>query len=250
MPPLGAGLAGSLGSLPPAPGASPAAPAPPAAAPVRPPAQSPDPGPTRPGEGLPPGDTRPPTPTPGECPGSVGLVGDSITAAAPYRQALEARCPGTRFTNAPGAYAFPGKSSRQMLADFETPLGAGHDVLVLLGGVNNNGEPGQVKADLGAMYDRARDRGVKLVAVTIMPYKGYPSWRPANGEHVRAIDAWIREQAAAGRFSGLVDAFALFSDPADPDAARPGWTSDRLHPNATGYAALAEAVVTALGAAR
>ncbi len=210
------------------------------------------PAPAAPQQGIHPTDLPTPTPTgaSGECPASVGLVGDSITAAAGWPAALRQRCPGTTFVNSPRAYAYVGKNTRQMRSDFETPLGAGHQVLVILGGVNNIAEPTQVGADLAAMYEAAQARGVKVVALTVMPYQGYSSWTPERGQAVRQVGDWIRAQGSAGKVARVVDAFALFSDPASPDAARPGWTSDRLHPSATGYAALADAVAAALRSLR
>jgi len=182
----------------------------------------------------------------GACPDDVGLVGDSITANAGYPASLRAECPGTRFTNQPETYARVGKSSAQMRADLPAVLPAGHPVLVILGAVNNTADPAGVQEDLAAMAAEARAAGARVVGVTVLPYKGYPSWTPARGAAVRQVNAFLEAEAAAGRLDALVDAFALLGDPADPDALRAEYSADRLHPDAAGYAALAPRVVAAL----
>lgn len=179
------------------------------------------------------------------CGSDVGLVGDSITRSAHYPRKLKGLCAGTRFTNAPDHYSFIGKRTDQMRDDLPRVLAAKHDTVIILGGVNNIYQGAAIQGHLAAMYRRARAAGARVVAVTVMPYKGYPSWRAEYGRNIRELNTWIRAQAGKD-VDVVVDAFAAFSDPADPDAMKRELTGDRLHPNQAGYDVLARAVFDAL----
>ena len=181
----------------------------------------------------------------GACPGDVALVGDSITVAAGYRQALQAGCPGSRFTT----YAEVGRPTPVMLSGFGEVTAGGHDAVVILGGVNNIADPGGVTSDLQQMYAQARQAGMKVVGVTVLPYKGYPSWSAARGQNVRQVDGWIRQQAGSAA-DAVADGFAAMEDPDNPDALRAGESRDHLHPNHAGYQRLGPVITQALASAR
>jgi lysophospholipase L1-like esterase len=87
---------------------------------------------------------------------------------------------------------------------------------------------------------RAHARGIKAIGATLLPFKGALYFTPA-GEQVRdALNTWIR---TSGAYDAVVDLDRAMADPSDPDLMRPAYDSgDHLHPNDTGYHAMAEAV--------
>lgn len=173
----------------------------------------------------------------GDCGRHVGLIGDSITAVPVYPRLLQELCPRSRFTNSPEHYARGGKRSDEMRRDIDKVLQADHDVLVILGGVNNNHEWRRVIDDLGFMYQRVRRAGVKVVAVTLLPCGRMQGWTPRIGRNIRRINEWIRDRDRL-EVDAIVDGFRHLGDPRDPDRMRLEFSDDGLHPNEAGYRAL------------
>jgi lysophospholipase L1-like esterase len=92
------------------------------------------------------------------------------------------------------------------------------------------------------MIRKARERGIKIYAATIMPYGGSAYYHPdaANEQDRQAINAWIR---TPGRFDAVIDFDKLTADPANPSKLAPAYDSgDGLHPSLAGYKAMADAV--------
>jgi lysophospholipase L1-like esterase len=122
--------------------------------------------------------------------------------------------------------------------------------LVILEGVNDIGNPTARKAPLptpeeliGAyrqIIARARDRGIKVIGATILPYKGAGYYSDAGDAVRRAVNAWIR---APGHFDGVIDFDRTVADKADPLTMAHAYDSgDKLHPGDEGYRAMAAAV--------
>ncbi|MCP2166293.1 Lysophospholipase L1 [Goodfellowiella coeruleoviolacea] len=88
----------------------------------------------------------------------------------------------------------------------------------------------------------AHARGVKIIGATILPLKGakFPFW-DENAERTREeVNTWIR---TSGAFDAVVDIAQVLANPTDPAAPRPGYVFvDGLHPNDTGYHAIAAAI--------
>lgn len=120
--------------------------------------------------------------------------------------------------------------------------------VLLLEGVNDIGSanpqaPVTATDLIGAfrqLITRARERGIKVYASPILPYKG-AKYYTEQGEAVRSeVNRWIR---TSGAFDGVIDLERAVADPKDPlrlaDAMQGG---DNLHPNAAGETAMGEAV--------
>lgn len=126
-------------------------------------------------------------------------------------------------------------------------------VIILLG-INDLGHAGGPETQeyvsaqrmtdaLAQMAMRARDRGLRVYAGTLTPFKGtvfegyYSDEKEARRQ---AVNAWIRQTKV---FDGVFDFDKALEDP-----ARPGWMlpaydlGDHLHPNAVGAARMAETV--------
>jgi lysophospholipase L1-like esterase len=144
-----------------------------------------------------------------------------------------------------------------------------HDVLgqpgarwvILLEGVNDLGtltREGPVGADrhralvdqmilaYRQMIQRARERGVKVIACTILPYGGSEYYHPGPESEAdrQAVNAWIR---TPGHADFVVDLDALMRDPHVPNRLRRDLDKgDGLHPSEAGYRAIAAAVPISL----
>lgn len=88
---------------------------------------------------------------------------------------------------------------------------------------------------LAQVTRRARERGIKVIGATIMPYgaSGYYHPDAANDADRAAVNAWIR---ASGHVDAVVDFDALMRDPAQPNRLKKIFDSgDGLHPSPEGY---------------
>ena len=133
--------------------------------------------------------------------------------------------------------------------------------IVLLEGLNDIGFPG---AKLGKLYladpadartdeelidsyrqmiARAHARGVKVIGCTLNPFEGVdmPGYYSEAKEAIRQkINQWIR---SSGAFDGVIDFDKMLRDPDHPRRLSPRFASeDHLHPNDTGYHAMADAI--------
>ena len=137
--------------------------------------------------------------------------------------------------------------------------------VLLLEGVNDIGFPGAKLDDLpladpgdlrsadqliGAyrqLIARAHARGIKLICATLTPFEGVdvPGYYSASKEATRqAVNKWIR---TSNEFDAVVDGDAVLRDPDHPSQLLPRFASeDHLHPNDTGYQALADAIDVSL----
>ena len=98
----------------------------------------------------------------------------------------------------------------------------------------------EMKSALSALAQRAHERGVCLIAATVMPYggSGYYKPQPENERDRVALNDWIRQSAA---FDAVLDFDALARDPARPTHLRAELDNDGLHPSMAGYRAMADA---------
>ncbi|MCF6473280.1 SGNH/GDSL hydrolase family protein [Nonomuraea sp. MG754425] len=126
-----------------------------------------------------------------------------------------------------------------------------HDVLVrdglryvlLLEGTNdlrNRATAGQLVAAYRQIIDRVQAKGVKIIGGTLPPLKGSAGYSEALEAERQAVNTWI---TTGGAFDGVVDFATALADPADPLRYLPAYDrGDHIHPNATGFAAMADAV--------
>ena len=94
---------------------------------------------------------------------------------------------------------------------------------------------------------RAHDHGMRIIGATLTPFevafKGTPleGYYSAEKEAKRiAVNEWIR---SSGAFDGVIDFEAVVRDPAHPTRMLPAYDKgDNLHPNDSGYKAMAESI--------
>lgn len=126
--------------------------------------------------------------------------------------------------------------------------------VVLLEGINDIGNSGLTRngltrpmittAELIAGYRqlvvRAHERGIKVIAMTILPFEG-AFYHSSEREAMRAeVNAWIR---TSGVFDAVIDMEKVVADPANPRRiASDLQAGDNLHPDGRGETKMGEAI--------
>lgn len=117
-------------------------------------------------------------------------------------------------------------------------------VVVIIAGVNDvyQGRPAQhVKDQLAAMYKRAQNAGIKVIAGSIIPYN---TATPDQNARMHEINDWIRAQAQIDPRILFVDTRAAVAAPEHPDKLIS--SPDGLHPDAAGYKRMADVIGPAI----
>jgi lysophospholipase L1-like esterase len=152
--------------------------------------------------------------------------------------------------DAPAAFIALGVSAQARLdRDLLTQTDA--RVVIFLEGINDIGfadlglSPPITAGDLIAGYQqiiaRCHNAGLPIIGGTLLPFKGVPGYWNETGEQIREeVNQWIR---TSGAFDAVVDFATLMASAGDPQTMNPAYDSgDHLHPNDTGYQAMADAI--------
>lgn len=139
-----------------------------------------------------------------------------------------------------------------LLARFERDVLALSNVshIVLLEGINDMGmsvsmatdqqvSAEQIIAGYRQVAERARGHGIKVIGATLTPFEGAGYFSEAGEDKRQQINAWIRN---SGFFDAVIDFDAAVADPNNPARLPAAYTSDNLHPNDAGYAAMANSI--------
>ncbi|MBV9769417.1 MAG: SGNH/GDSL hydrolase family protein [Bryobacterales bacterium] len=123
--------------------------------------------------------------------------------------------------------------------------------VIVLEGINDiglgslGGSQAAVTADdlIGAhkqLIERAHLHGMKAIGATLTPYRG-ATYYSQEGETIRqAVNQWIR---TSGAYDAVIDFDMATRDPENPGEIRAAYNiRDHLHPNDTGYQAMADVV--------
>lgn len=190
----------------------------------------------------------------------IVALGDSTTAGTPlFKSPVESPPSGEGDARSQFTYwlmqAHPdwrvlnrgvnGERSDQIAARFDRDVLAHAPlVVVIIAGVNDvyQGLPAErVTRELRAMYDRARDAGIPVVAGSIVPYN---TATPDQNSRMHAINAWIEKEA--GREPGITFADTRRAAAAPDDIDRLASSPDELHPDVDGYRRMAECLAPAI----
>ncbi len=97
------------------------------------------------------------------------------------------------------------------------------------------------------IIDRAHGMGMKAYGGTLNPVEGYPFpglWSADLEANRQAVNLWIRTSNA---YDAVIDFDKVLRDPSHPSQLLPAFDSgDHVHPNDTGYQAMADAIDLAL----
>jgi lysophospholipase L1-like esterase len=190
----------------------------------------------------------------------VAAIGDSLTdtrvGGGKYLQELRRRCPQSRFD----AYGVGGQQTLHMrwrvdevLAQRQRMPAAriAYSHLLVLGGVNDlsagsvtHPRVTRTQANLTAIYARARQRGLEVVAVTLPPWGRLVGDYDKRGAATHTLNDWIVARKRSGDVDDVVDIHSLLSCE-DPDELCPAYRrfpNDRVHWNRAGHSVVAEAL--------
>lgn len=170
----------------------------------------------------------------------VLLLGDSLTTG--YGRTFAAAHPGVvRIA------ARDGQGTRWMQSAFqrvlaEEPL----DAIVILGGVNDiaaGRSPDDIAHSLITVASDAERRGMRVLILTLLPWRGYPTWTPEKQERTNELNRLLASR------HGAVDVGALLGDGSGylkPEYRGSTLPDGYLHPNVNGNRKIASAVLEAL----
>ncbi|MGH6876775.1 MAG: GDSL-type esterase/lipase family protein, partial [Rhizomicrobium sp.] len=157
-------------------------------------------------------------------------------------------------------WPFPGAGEAGLARfDRDVLLQPGITHAVIADAINDIGQPGvgpaghptiarlpslqQLESAYLQLAARARARGVKVIAATVMPFQGVPFphyYSPAKEQLRVALNRWIRDNRA---FDAVIDLDAIVRDPADPARFRPGLHQpNNFAPNSAGEHRIANAI--------
>jgi lysophospholipase L1-like esterase len=181
---------------------------------------------------------------------TIYCMGNSITAAGRYENILNDLL-GVSWGVV--NLGITGQTTAQMLARFTQDVIMPGDAkyVIVLGGVNDvrvGRTASQIEPNLQSMYTAAHNAGIKVVAVSILPFKNFKGdrpWAPEKQAVLDDVNAWIL--TTAGNADYKVNAYTALEDPVNPDCLLPAYDSgDGLHPNWAGHIVLANAIYHAV----
>jgi len=172
------------------------------------------------------------------------LVGDSIT------QGWKEQVPGL-FDGQLLDRGISGQVTEQMLLRLrEDALALSPAAVQLMAGTNdlagNRGPTtiATIEGNIASMAELAHAHGVRVLIASIPPANAFP-WRPDihPAGDIATLNAWLRGYAAREHHT-YVDYFAVLAD--DQGGMKAEYSSDGVHPNAAGYAAMQPVLEAAL----
>jgi lysophospholipase L1-like esterase len=190
----------------------------------------------------------------------VAAMGDSLTDpkshGGKYLEHLRKRCPKSRFDS----YGVGGNMLNQMRKRFARDvLGEPPDPknkkprythLIMLGGINDicsdesaTRTNDKIQADFSAMFDAARTRDIRIVALTLPPWAGFTRYyNKRRGASTLALNAWLKEEHEQHKVDALLDIYPMLSC-GDPEFLCPryGWP-DQVHWSKEGHLVVGKAL--------
>ncbi|HEY1702231.1 MAG TPA: SGNH/GDSL hydrolase family protein [Trebonia sp.] len=106
------------------------------------------------------------------------------------------------------------------------------------------GNPDLPLSDFESVYEQliaiAHAHGIKVIGATLQPTEGTGGWTAEGNALRESVNNWI---LTSGAFDGTADFSTVLEDPASPSQLLPAYDSgDHLHPNDTGYQAIADSI--------
>ncbi|MBW2971473.1 peptidoglycan DD-metalloendopeptidase family protein [Candidatus Woesearchaeota archaeon] len=195
------------------------------------------------------------------CGNKIAAVGDSLTAgSSSYVRFLRNLCgesttikntdddPATQSGNMQGDhFAYVSRQTGNMSAEFNIVLQWNPETVILLGGTNdiNNGRPWTtIRDNLLSMINRAKERQMRVVSVTVPPYYTAAQIGQSKLDNMLQLNEWIMSaENPADLKVNIHDSLAM---PGTHDINPALFAGDRLHPKSDGQQIMAERIHAAL----
>jgi lysophospholipase L1-like esterase len=177
----------------------------------------------------------------------VVFLGDSITDS--WR--LEEYFPGNDFVNR----GISGQTTGQMLGRFKQDvIDLQPAVLVILAGTNDIGRgvaQHVIESNLSLMFDLADKHRIKVILCTLLPVSDYAKERGVRfvqterrpPARIKMVNDWLKVTARSRRYR-LVDYHLVMAD--GEGFLKQDSSDDGLHPNAEGYRAMSNHILSAI----
>lgn len=170
----------------------------------------------------------------------IYTMGDSITEFDEYQSALSSLLNNV-FTIV--NLGLGHDITHNMIKRFSEVTNGSGEYVIIMAGVNdikNGASSAGVEKNLQTMYNLAHNAGLKIIALTVTPFKGYGKWT-SNAQSVEdEVNAWIQ---GAANVDYVIDTYSVLVDPENPNRMLPLYDrGDHLHPNLKGEIKIAEAI--------
>lgn len=171
----------------------------------------------------------------------IAAMGDSMTANGTYVNELSSLLGlGWKITN----MGISGGLAFGMDVRFSEVTDSSAEYTIILGGINDisqNQTQQDIKDALQSMYTKASNAGIKVVAMTILPFGNSTVYTAPKETMRNDINLWILNEAID--IDHVVDIATVLQDPVDTKDLNPIYDSgDGLHPNTAGYELIAETI--------
>ena len=191
----------------------------------------------------------------------IAAVGDSITNDGRYASILAKMCPGSKATkNGEVGWQTSAILSKILRPRVLQDKSKGYNVVIIAAGVNDmtQKQPAveSIIKNLQTMYDESHAAGMKVIATTITPFKGYDAkstkypdakWAENKQVALDKVNAWIKSSAKNVDF--VVDLYTALEYPPNSDTMNleynsnsKGKRSDYLHPTTKGHERMAQEI--------
>lgn len=179
---------------------------------------------------------------------SIAIIGDSLSVKTNYSY-------GTILNKTYGiptidSYAVVGAQTSGMDSQLNNVFSSGinYQYIIVFGGVNDlyiGKSAASIESRLQLLYDKIRgqNKGIKVIAVSILPWKNYKNGNQDQTETKR-LNNWI--QTSAQNVDISVNAYDQYNNPNDDGALKQEYTSDGLHLNGAGQRKLADIIYSQL----
>ncbi|HEU5073458.1 MAG TPA: SGNH/GDSL hydrolase family protein [Polyangiaceae bacterium] len=190
----------------------------------------------------------------------IAAVGDSLTDpnahGGGYLAYVQRQCPETRVDNFGKGALMLNQIRRRFEETVHNQPAGSYTHVVVWGGVNDlysdvtaGRTPKKAEADLAVIYEKSRNKGAQVVAITISPWGGFVRYHNERRQgYTLEVNQWIKDQLAAGKVDAVVDAYALLSC-GDETRLCPEFAqrkSDGLHLGKAGHEVLGKALYEAV----
>lgn len=165
---------------------------------------------------------------------NILVIGDSITADGRYVTALRKQC----YCNI-DAYGYVGFSSTKIRNKFEQIDLKKYDMVIFEMGINNIYNVNAIIVDFRLAAKRAHNAGLKVVALTLPPFKGYISWNIQRQLNLIEVNNWLLSDK-----SGVDYAVDIYKPLSQNDKSK--HSKDGLHPDETGHKIIAQEIINTI----